>query len=1263
MKKELFIHFQSRAWYYIKSTMNFVCITVIMLLLLSRVAIAGTFTNCTELSNNTTFEIVNQNGKTISLCANDVTDPGSGECWSYAQGFYKKVWGVNHDNSYTGSKEYGWNYLRGLTEDERAINTEKAKKYISASPAGSVIRVVACHSDCPHFGDDGWHGHMIHSLFLAGKDENGCYIIERPGGSEGRKTRYFTWSQFNSYCQTYLKCYWFKYIKWPGARSITMAETPLSGYYYFNKNEEARFDPYDTYSPVVHKYNTGDMVEVVASVVNTHKNTWYKLADGSFVFSGDVETAAIGTPTSIEMNYPVYSLNLSETLNLSVTAYPEGSDRSVTWTTSNENVVSVSSTGVVTPHKAGETAYITATSTRDPSLQTTCQITTYYSGSGTLKFNGVKYPHTYVIGKSWSWPGKVESDVELSELTVTVYTKTSPTRQYSYSYPISSGTKVINMSSLNNIFSNLTTSNVQFWFYIYARDSANRAISFINGTCKTVTSGDHVLWDATGTYQRPQLISSMEYGGNRYELYSLLGRDWATADHYAKELGGHLVTFSDESEFAAVGKLCSDNSVEYISIGMENAGGYWHWQDGTPFTYTPWHPDVMDDSSYPFQLVGVMNHSSNGNWYISKDHPTGNSAFVIEYEMSTVKEIILSGNRTPVEGDTVQLVADVLPTNAKNKDLYFWSSDTAVATVNFTTGLVQTIHEGNVTITASAQDGSGTTSSITLDVLHRVVPVTGVSITVQDTSISSDGKNVTVYTGQHFQWTTTITPSNADNAGYEIDSSDDTVAYISEESGEIIPVSSGTCTITATTLQGGYTDSLTVTVLPAKVAAINTDSFPDEAFQSYILEKIDTDDDEWLNQDEINATTNINVKTKGITDLTGIEYFSNLLYLYCDENNLTELHISNNALLRVLHCTNNQLSAIDVSQNSLLIDLECSDNQLTELDVSQNNALHYLDCHGNQLTELNVDNLTSLVSLYCGSNSLTALNVRNNMQLENLSCYPNQLEELDISNNPELQLLDCSGNKLSILDTSNNPALTYLYCYNNHLSSLNLVNNKALVELYCPVNQLTSLDVSNNTLLKSIYCSSNHLTSLDLSNNSALQTLDCSDNRWSIYDDHADLSSLPGLDIEKVSDLRNGVFYSSVMYSSAIGNTWAELQYTYDCGNGYSMPVVLFLLQPEVWQSPGLTIPESTERIEAEAFYNMKARTVKLPESVASIGSKAFAACSELLEIYIPENCTSIASDAFSGDSKLVIYGKPGSYAGYYATQKGFTFVGITEAE
>lgn len=77
MKKELFIHFQSRAWYYIKSTMNFVCITVIMLLLLSRVAIAGTFTNCTELSNNTTFEIVNQNGKTISLCANDVTDPGN----------------------------------------------------------------------------------------------------------------------------------------------------------------------------------------------------------------------------------------------------------------------------------------------------------------------------------------------------------------------------------------------------------------------------------------------------------------------------------------------------------------------------------------------------------------------------------------------------------------------------------------------------------------------------------------------------------------------------------------------------------------------------------------------------------------------------------------------------------------------------------------------------------------------------------------------------------------------------------------------------------------------------------------------------------------------------------------------------------------------------------------------------------------------------------------------------------------------------------
>lgn len=1324
-------------------------ISAIMLLLISCTASAAQFTNCTELSNNTTFQIVNQNGNTITVKANDVNDPGDRKCWGYAQAFYQKVWGVSHDTSYNGSKEYGWNYLRGLTEDERAINTVKSQRYISAAPVGAVIRVVACKSTCSHFGDDtGACNHMIHSFFLAGKDENGCYLIERPGGSgDQRKTRYFTWSQFNSYCQTWLKCYWFKYIKWPGARSITMAETPMSGYYYFNKNDEARFDPYDNYSPIVHKYSTGDMVEVVASVVNTYGNIWYKLTDGSYVYSGDVEAGAIGTPTSIEMNYQVYSLNLTETLNLSVTAYPDGTDRSVTWTSSNENVVSVSSTGVVTPHKAGETAYIIATSTRDPSLQTTCQVTTYYSGSGTLKFNGVKYPHTYVIGKSWSWPGTVESDVDLAELTVTVYTKTSPSNQYTYSYPISSGTKSISMSSVNNIFSNLKTSNVQFWFYIYARDSANRAIGFINGTCKTTTSGSHVQWDATGTYQRPQLKASMEYSGNRYELYSLTGRDWATADHYAKELGGHLVTFTDESEFNAVATLCSNNSVEYISIGMENTGGYWHWQDGTPFTYTPWHADVMDDSSYPFPLVGVMNHSTNGNWYISKDHPTGNSAFVVEYEMSKVEEIILSGNRSPVEGDTVQLIADVLPTNAKNKDLYYVSSDTTVATVNQVTGLVQTIHEGNVTITAYAQDGSSIISTITLNVLHREIPVTGITISVQDTSISPDGKNVTVYTGQHFPWTATIAPSNADNAGYIMSSSDESVAYVSEELGEIIPVSSGYCTITATTLSGGYTDTLSVTVLPAMVVAVNAESFPDDAFRSFVLESIDTDDDEWLNQDEIDAASTMWLNDKGIASLAGIEYFTHLQYLYCWDNQLTELDISQNTALRQLYCYRNQLTVLDVSHNPLLEGLSCNDNQLTTLDVSNNTALTWLEFSGNQISTLDISNNTALINLYCSRNQLTeldvshntgltellcwsnqlttldvsphtalrfldcsenllttldvsnntaltnlscsnnhltglnisnntaltdlyiggnpfnTLNISNNTELKALYCFSCQLTELDVSNNANLQVLDCDTNQLSILNLSSNPALTHLYCNGNQLTSLDVENNNALVFMQCSGNQLSSLDVSNNTLLEHLACTYNRLTSLDLSSNTALQELYCANNQWTVYADHIDLSSLAGFNTTRASNWTGAMLNGSTLYTSVVGNTWAEVQYTYDCGQGYNMQVTLEMLEPEFYQSPGLLIPESTERIETEAFYNTKARTVKLPENVAAIGSKAFAACTDMTEIYIPEICTSIASDAFLGDTGLVIYGQPGSYAGYYASQKGFAFVGITEAE
>ena len=80
-----------------------------------------------------------------------------------------------------------------------------------------------------------------------------------------------------------------------------------------------------------------------------------------------------------------------------------------------------------------------------------------------------------------------------------------------------------------------------------------------------------------------------------------------------------------------------------------------------------------------------------------------------------------------------------------------------------------------------------------------------------------------------------------------------------------------------------------------------------------------------------------------------------------------------------------------------------------------------------------------------------------------------------------------------------------------------------------------------------------------------------------------------------------------------------------------------------------MTPPAGLTTIEESAFEGVAARTVRLPEGVTSIGSRAFADCPNLRHIYIPGSVTKISGDAFDGISELYLYGSRGSAANDYA--------------
>ena len=246
-----------------------------------------------------------------------------------------------------------------------------------------------------------------------------------------------------------------------------------------------------------------------------------------------------------------------------------------------------------------------------------------------------------------------------------------------------------------------------------------------------------------------------------------------------------------------------------------------------------------------------------------------------------------------------------------------------------------------------------------------------------------------------------------------------------------------------------------------------------------------------------------------VADLTGIEYFTKLNFLYCDYNQITSLDISKNTELIELSCGGNQLTSLNVSNNTLLENLQCYDNQIKSLDVSKNTALVELWCNNNKLTSLNVSNNTQLIQLICNYNQITSLDVSNNTQIKKLVCGNNQLKSLDLSKNTEL------------------------------------------IILWCNDNQLTSLNVSNNTKLKQLLGNNNQFTSFDVSNNTVLTELSCYYNSYSIgkINDSYSLNNLPkGFDPAKASNWTGATYDPAT--NSLKNFTSDTITYTYNCGNG-----------------------------------------------------------------------------------------------------------------
>ncbi len=248
-----------------------------------------------------------------------------------------------------------------------------------------------------------------------------------------------------------------------------------------------------------------------------------------------------------------------------------------------------------------------------------------------------------------------------------------------------------------------------------------------------------------------------------------------------------------------------------------------------------------------------------------------------------------------------------------------------------------------------------------------------------------------------------------------------------------------------------------------------TTDIPDVKFEQALID-LGIDKDGVINGTvatiDISGITTLNVKSKEISDLTGIRDFSSLSSLVCSDNLLSDLDLTGITTLEEVRCFSNQLASIDVSGNQNLTVLKCYSNQLTSIDMSQNFVLANIDCNDNLLTSLDLGQSTNLTGVFCENNKLTDLDVNKNINLRFLYCTNNELTNLDLSKNLSLLALRASSNILTELDLSQNASLTEVNCQSNELESLNVRNgNNASITVFNASSnaQLTCIDVDNET--------------------------------------------------------------------------------------------------------------------------------------------------------------------------------------------------------
>lgn len=218
-------------------------------------------------------------------------------------------------------------------------------------------------------------------------------------------------------------------------------------------------------------------------------------------------------------------------------------------------------------------------------------------------------------------------------------------------------------------------------------------------------------------------------------------------------------------------------------------------------------------------------------------------------------------------------------------------------------------------------------------------------------------------------------------------------------------------------------------------------TIPDPNFKQALLDHvttIDTNGDGEIQVSEALAVTQIIVNSSDISDMTGIEAFTNLTRLFCGSNPITTIDVSHNVDLIQLGVYYTDLETLDISQNTDLYTLRIYNTLITEIDVSNHPNLEMISASYSSLEILDVSNNPNLIYLDINNTNVQTIDISGNTNLEYLSLLDTGVDLFDFSFLPNLKILYLGGNTIESYNFSENNQLCSIFLKDNY--SLEFVN-------------------------------------------------------------------------------------------------------------------------------------------------------------------------------------------------------------------------------